>query len=66
MVREGLEAVEGVVRRFKEELGGDPKVVGTGGWAAQIARETDCIDVVDSELTLNGLRYIFELNATPA
>jgi type III pantothenate kinase len=58
--------VEGLVNRFKEELEGDPKVVATGGWAKQIARETSCIDVVDSELTLNGLRIIYELNAIPA
>lgn len=54
--------VEGLVARFKKELGGSPKVVGTGGWAKQVARETDCIDIVDSDLTLNGLRFIYELN----
>ena len=54
--------VEGVVNRFKEELEGTPKVVGTGGWAAQVAAETDCIDIVDADLTLRGLRYIYELN----
>ena len=54
--------VEGLVQRFKDELGGAPKVVGTGGWARQIAAETDCIDVVDSDLTLTGLRLIYELN----
>ena len=54
--------VEGVVQRFQDELGGEAKVVATGGWARQIAQETDCIDVVDPELTLNGLRIIFEMN----
>jgi len=54
--------VEGVVQRFKSELEGDPKVVGTGGWAKDIARETDCIDIVDSDLTLKGLRFIYEMN----
>ena len=55
--------VEGLVRRFKDELG-DPetRVVGTGGWAAQLAAETDCIDIVDQDLTLTGLRMIHELN----
>ena len=55
--------VEGVVERFKKELGGDPKVVATGGLAALIASETDCIDVVNGDLTLTGLRLIYELNS---
>ena len=54
--------VEGVVARFKEELGGNPKVVATGGWAKEIAPETSCIDIVDSDLTLTGLRMIYEMN----
>ena len=54
--------VEGLVSRFKQELGGEVRVVGTGGWAKQIAAETACIDVVDQDLTLNGLRFIYELN----
>jgi type III pantothenate kinase len=58
--------VEGLVGRFKEELGPGTTVVGTGGWAAQIAAETDCIDVVDRDLTLKGLRYIYEMNRDEA
>lgn len=55
--------VEGLVARFKAELTGDVKVVATGGLATTIADETECIDIVDSNLTLNGLRYIYELNS---
>lgn len=55
--------VEGLVERFKAELGGNPKVVATGGLATLIANETDCIDVVNGDLTLTGLRLIYELNA---
>ncbi|MEO8538375.1 MAG: type III pantothenate kinase [bacterium] len=55
--------VEGLVRRFKAELNGDPKVIATGGLAAVIARETDCIDVINGDLTLTGLRLIYEMNA---
>jgi type III pantothenate kinase len=54
--------VEGLVARFKKELGGNPTVVATGGLAGLIAKETKCLDVVDPELTLNGLRFIYELN----
>ena len=54
--------IEGMVARFKEELGGEVKVVGTGGWAELLARETDVFDAVDEDLTLHGLRYIYEMN----
>jgi type III pantothenate kinase len=54
--------VEGIVARFKDELGGEVKVIGTGGWAKLIAQETDVIDEVNVDLTLHGLRLIFEMN----
>jgi type III pantothenate kinase len=56
--------VEGIVRRFKEELGEDTKVIGTGGYAHLIASETDIIDEVNVELTLHGLRLIYEMNGS--
>lgn len=54
--------VEGIVARFKEELGPGTKVIGTGGYAELIARETDVIETVDQDLTLHGLRLIYEMN----
>ena len=54
--------IEGMVARFKKELGGAAKVVGTGGWAELVASETEAIDVVDPDLTLHGLRLIYEAN----
>ena len=54
--------IEGMVARFKEELGGSAKVVATGGWAELFAQETAVIDVVDIDLTLHGLRLIYEAN----
>jgi type III pantothenate kinase len=54
--------VEGMVTRFRAELGDDMRVIGTGGLAETIARETDVIQTVDPWLTLNGLRIIWELN----
>jgi type III pantothenate kinase len=54
--------IEGMVARFKQELGGEARVVGTGGWAELFARETDVFDVVDPDLTLHGLRLIYEAN----
>jgi type III pantothenate kinase len=54
--------VEGMVARFKAELGPETQIIATGGLAEVIARETDVIDVVDPWLTLHGLRIIYELN----
>lgn len=54
--------VEGVVERFRSELGEDMKVIGTGGLAAIIASETDVIQYVEPWLTLEGLRLIWLLN----
>lgn len=55
--------VEGMVQRFKAELGAeDARVVGTGGLVATIAPHTEAITVVDEALTLKGLRRLRELN----
>lgn len=54
--------VEGMVARFRSELGSDMKVVATGGLAEVVAKETDVIDIIAPWLTLEGLRIIWELN----
>lgn len=54
--------VEGLVRRMDAELGGNARCVATGGLAAVIAPETQLIDDVDIDLTLHGLRIVWERN----
>jgi type III pantothenate kinase len=54
--------IEGIVGRMKKEIGENAKVIGTGGYAEIIAKETDVIDVVNPDLTLQGLRLIYEMN----
>ncbi len=54
--------VEGLVERFRRELGPDMRVIATGGLACVIADETDVIEHVDPWLTLKGLRMIYDLN----
>ncbi len=54
--------VDAIVRRMKEELGADAKVVATGGLAEMIARESSEIQVVNQYLTLEGLRLIWDRN----
>jgi type III pantothenate kinase len=53
--------VEGVTRRVLAELGGG-KVIATGGLAPVIAHHTSLFDFVDDDLTLKGLRLLWERN----
>jgi len=55
--------VEGMVARLRKELGGQARVIATGGYARLIAGLTDAIQEVDDRLMLDGLRLIHELNA---
>ncbi|MCA9940027.1 MAG: type III pantothenate kinase [Anaerolineales bacterium] len=54
--------VEGMVERFRAELGTQMKVLATGGLAEIIASETRIIDQIVPWLTLDGLRILWQLN----
>ncbi|AYE34486.1 type III pantothenate kinase [Clostridium septicum] len=58
--------VEYIVKKTKKEMmdlgSEEPFVIATGGLANLVANETDVIDKVDSSLTLEGLRIIYEKN----
>jgi type III pantothenate kinase len=54
--------VKELVGRLKVELGGDPKVIATGGMAELISEWTRVIDIVNPRLTLEGIRIIYGLN----
>ncbi len=54
--------VEGMVGRFRKELGPKMKVIATGGLAEVVAHETDVLEIIAPWLTLDGLRIIWELN----
>lgn len=52
---------EYIVKKMIEECGYDHvKVVATGGLGRLIAENTDCIDVYNPDLTLQGMRLIYE------
>ncbi len=51
--------VEELLLRVKKEIGDNPKVVATGGFAALIAENTTHIDVVDENLLLDGLQKLY-------
>lgn len=54
--------VDEIVRRMKEELGKDAKVVATGGLANLIAKQSKAIDIVEPFLTLDGLYILYKRN----
>ncbi|MFO0724928.1 MAG: type III pantothenate kinase [Myxococcota bacterium] len=57
--------VDGLVRRMKDEMRSDPiRVIATGGLATLVATDSETIESVDDALTLEGLRLIYEMNAS--
>jgi type III pantothenate kinase len=58
--------IEGIVARIQAEIGAKAKVIATGGDAELIAKETGVIDVVNSNLALQGLRIIYNMNRAGA
>jgi type III pantothenate kinase len=56
--------VDGIVRRMLTELDYVPRVLATGGLAELIGKESETIQEVVSDLTLTGLRLIWERNQT--
>jgi len=58
---------EGLIARFRQELGADARVIATGGLAEVVASCTAAIDAVDLTLTLEGLKIFWEASvAAPA
>ena len=54
--------VEGMVARFRRELGRGMKVIATGGLAEILARETPVLEILAPWLTLDGLRMVYDMN----
>lgn len=54
--------VDGILAKLIEEMGGDPRVLGTGGLAELIATGSRFIEETDANLTLEGLRLLHERN----
>jgi type III pantothenate kinase len=55
--------VEHMVERMKEQIGGEVKVIATGGLSRTIAGLTEIFDTVDPDLTLDGLAFVAEYAA---
>jgi type III pantothenate kinase len=56
--------IEGLTARIKREYGRPMKVIGTGGLAPLFAQAENLFDKVEDDLTLHGLRVIYDYNKT--
>ena len=52
--------VDGIVEKFREEIGNDARVIATGGLADLVASESKTIEEVNPLLTLQGLRLVYQ------
>tara|TARA_Y100000590_G_scaffold444899_1_gene576257 strand:- start:290 stop:1054 length:765 start_codon:yes stop_codon:yes gene_type:complete len=57
-----LGLVEGMVKGINTELGQKANVIATGGLATAIAEKSNCIERVEPNLTLDGIKRVWELN----
>ena len=53
--------IESIVNRMKAELG-SAQVIATGGVASLIKEATDVIEILDPNLTLKGLKLLYDMN----
>ncbi len=58
-----LGLVQGILEKMREEMGGRPRALGTGGLVAPLEAELRAVlDDLDPNLTLEGLRILYERN----
>lgn len=52
--------IEGLVDRMKKEIGRPAKVISTGGLATLFDENTDIFDIIEPDLTIQGLAMLYE------
>jgi type III pantothenate kinase len=55
-----VDRIDGLIRRIFEELGYPLKVVATGGLSTRVVELSKTVEVINDDLTLEGLRIIYE------
>ena len=54
--------VEGIIRKIRDERDRPMKVIATGGLAPLFEQGTDVFDSIEEDLTVHGLRLIYDFN----
>ena len=57
-----LAMVEGLMKRIADELGGRVTGIATGGLAPLVVPETTVFEAIEPDITLHGLRIVWERN----
>ena len=50
--------IDGLIQKLRKEVGDEPQVIATGGFASLIAKNATLIDIVNDDLLLDGLRIL--------
>jgi|SRR5579883_788497 len=56
--------IDGIVERVQAELGPDTRAIATGGQGSLIVQGSRSVKILDEDLTLDGLRMIWDRNRT--
>ncbi|MBI4531697.1 MAG: type III pantothenate kinase [Candidatus Latescibacteria bacterium] len=54
--------IDGLVKQMTKEVGAEVKVVGTGGDVERVRPWSETIEIIDHDLSLKGLRWVYERN----
>ena len=57
-----ISLIEGIVKRIKEESNQNYTVIATGGLSEIFSKNCNAIQVIDNDLTINGLIHLFNIN----
>ena len=65
VVRGSAYAIEGLIKKCEDELGNKAEIVATGGYCSFVNEYMDRkFDYINPDLTLEGLRLLYELNTS--
>ena len=54
--------IDGIIGRLRRECGEPVKAIATGGLAPLFAEAAASIDILEPDLTLHGLKLMYDLN----